>query len=130
MLIRGVVTPHSYKKYSYFRDFLKITVFAKFIFYSNEIILGLRERSTRSHKFLFFIRKTEIVSDQLLHVMEKLSCKAGFLLTISLLSQQEVINSGRKDDILKACNPLKEYTWFVESVRKTWTWNEHGRCCR
>ena len=88
----------------------------KYIKDTKQNIYGKKLMHLPVPKLITFYNGTEDYGDAVLHLSDSFndaSDNSDVQVSVRVIN----INSGRNDDILKACNPLKEYTWFVECVR-------------
>ena len=88
----------------------------KYIKDTKQNIYGKKLMHLPVPKLITFYNGTEDYGDTVLHLSDSFidsDNESDVQVSVRLIN----INFGRNDEILQACSPLKEYTWFVECVR-------------
>ena len=88
----------------------------KYIKDTKQNIYGKKLMQLPVPKLITFYNGTEDYGDTVLYLSDSFidnDNESDVQVSVRLIN----INFGRNDEILQACSPLKEYTWFVECVR-------------
>ena len=80
-------------------------------------LYGKRQIELPVPKLVTFYNGKEDVPDKILHLSDSFS-KNAELSDVEVNVRLININLGNNKELLESCRPLKEYSWFVDGVRK------------
>jgi predicted transposase YdaD len=98
-------------------------LYDKYIDATKQNLYGKRQIKLPVPKLVTFYNGREDVSDKILRLSDSFSENAE-LSDVEVSVRLININLGRNKELLESCRPLKEYSWFVDSVRNK---KDHGK---
>ncbi len=91
-------------------------LYDKYIDATKQNLYGKRQIELPVPKLVTFYNGKEDVPDKILHLSDSFS-KNAELSDVEVNVRLININLGNNKELLESCRPLKEYSWFVDSVR-------------
>ena len=98
-------------------------LYDKYIDATKQNLYGTRQIKLPVPKLVTFYNGREDVPDKILRLSDSFSANAE-LSDVEVSVRLININLGRNKELLESCRPLKEYSWFVDSVRNK---KDHGK---